>query len=43
MTDKQASRFELKAALAFWAEHHNQGSRNRVRKAIAYVRQMSQL
>jgi hypothetical protein len=39
MTDRQASRVELHAALMFWAKYHTQGARNRVREAIAYVRQ----
>ena len=38
MTDKEMSRLELKAALAFWAMYHNQGSRDRVRHAIAAFR-----
>lgn len=39
VTDRQASELELQAALHFWRDHHNIGSRRRVRKAIAYFRQ----
>jgi hypothetical protein len=38
MTDRTASLLELRAALAFLAQYHTQGARNRVRKAITYVR-----
>lgn len=38
-TDKRCSELEIRAALAFWAEYHNVGARNRVRRAIAYYRQ----
>ncbi len=38
MTDKQASEFEVQAALDFWREFHTGGARRRVRSAIAYYR-----
>lgn len=38
-TDHHYSRREIRAALAFWRETHSAGSRNRVRQAVAYVRQ----
>ena len=36
--DRDCSTLELRAAIEYWAGHHNQGSRNRVRAAIGYYR-----
>jgi hypothetical protein len=38
LTDANASRHELHAALSFWAANHSVGSRHRVRDAIRYYR-----
>lgn len=37
-TDRNCSELELQAALTFWRQYHNAGSRRRVLTAIRYYR-----